>query len=103
MISCPMKKALLQSLFFCIFIITISYSEIVKKVKVVGNIRVSPETIVLFGDIRVNEDYNAQKINELSKQLYDTNFFSYLEINLNNGILEISVKENPIIQSLILP
>jgi len=101
MISCPMKKALLQSLFFCIFIITISYSEIVKKVKVVGNIRVSPETIVLFGDIRVNEDYNAQKINELSKQLYDTNFFSYLEINLNNGILEISVKENPIIQSLI--
>ena len=101
MISCPMKKALLQSLFFCIFIITISYAEIVKEVKVVGNIRVSLETIVLFGDIRVNEDYNAQKINELSKQLYDTNFFSYLEINLNNGVLEISVKENPIIQNLI--
>ena len=101
MISCPMKKALLQSLFFCIFVITISYAEIVKEVKVVGNIRVSLETIVLFGDIRVNEDYNAQKINELSKQLYDTNFFSYLEINLNNGVLEISVKENPIIQNLI--
>ena len=101
MIFCSMKKALLQSLFFCIFIITISYAEIVKEVKVVGNIRVSPETIVLFGDIRVNEDYNAQKINELSKQLYDTNFFSYLEINLNNGVLEISVKENPIIQNLI--
>ena len=101
MISCPMKKALLQSLFFCIFIITISYAEIVKEVKVVGNIRVTLETIVLFGDIRENEDYNAQKINELSKQLYDTNFFSYLEINLNNGILEISVEENPIIQNLV--
>ena len=101
MIFCSMRKALSQSLFFCIFVITISYAEIVKEVKVVGNIRVSLETIVLFGDIRVNEDYNAQKINELSKQLYDTNFFSYLEINLNNGVLEISVKENPIIQNLI--
>ena len=74
MIFCSMKKTLLQSLFFCIFIITISYAEIVKEVKTVGNIRVSLETIVLFGDIRVNEDYNAQKINELSKKLYDTNF-----------------------------
>ena len=86
---------------FCIFIITISYAEIVKEVKVIGNIRVSPETIVLFGDIKVNEDYNAQRINKLSKQLYDTNFFSYLEINLTNGVLEISVKENPIIRNLV--
>ena len=91
MIFGSMKKALLQSLFFYIFVIAISYAEIVKEVKVVGNARVSPETIVLFGDIRLNEDYNAQKINELSKKLYDTNFFSYLEINLSKGVLEISV------------
>ena len=101
MIFCSMKKTLLQSLLFYIFVITISFAEIVKEVKVVGNIRVSPETIALFGDIKVNEDYDAQKINELSKQLYDTNFFSYIEINLNKGILEISVKENPVIQNLI--
>jgi len=101
MIFRPMKKVLLQSLFFFIFVITISYAEIVKEVKVVGNVRVSSETIVLFGDIRINENYNAKKINELSKQLYDTDFFSYLEINLTNGLLEISVKENPIIQSLV--
>ena len=101
MIFRSMKKTLLQSLFFCFFAITISYAEIVKEVKVVGNIRISPETIVLFGDIKVNEDYNAQRINKLSKQLYDTNFFSYLEINLTNGVLEISVKENPIIRNLV--
>jgi len=96
-----MKKTLLQSLFFFIFVITISYAEVVKKVKVVGNVRVSPETIVMFGNIKVNEDYNTQKLNELTRELYDTDFFSYLEINLNNGVLEISVKENPIIQNLI--
>jgi len=101
MIIYSMKKTLLQSLFFFIFVITISYAEIVKKVKVVGNVRVSSETIVMFGDIKINEDYNTQKLNELTRQLYDTDFFSYLEINLINGLLEISVKENPIIQSLI--
>ncbi len=101
MIICSMKKTLLQSLFFYIFVITISCAEIVKEVKALGNVRVSLESIVVFGDIRVNEDYNAQKINELSKQLYDTDFFSYIEIGLNNGVLEISVKENPIIQNLI--
>ncbi len=75
MILYSMKKTLLQSLFFCFFAVTVSYAEIVKEVKAVGNIRISLETIVVFGDIRMNEDYNAQKINELSKRLYDTDFF----------------------------
>ena len=101
MIFRSMKKALLQSLIFFVFLITISYAEIVKKVKVVGNVRVSTETIVMFGNIIINEDYNADKLNELSRQLYDTDFFSYLDINLTNGLLEITVKENPIIQSLV--
>ena len=102
MIFRSMRKTLLHSLFFFIFVITMSYAEIVKEIKVVGNVRISSETIVMFGDIRVNENYNVQEINELTRQLYDTDFFSYLEINLTNGLLEISVKENPIIQSLVL-
>ena len=69
---------------------TISQAEIVKEIKVIGNVRVSPETIALFGDIVVNEDYDAQKINQLTKQLYDTDFFSYIEIDLSNGILKIN-------------
>ena len=96
-----MKKIFLQSLFFCTLIITVSYAEIVKELKILGNNRISAETIAVFGDVRFNEDYDTQKINELIKKLYDTNFFSYLEINLNNGVLEILVTENPIIQTLI--
>ena len=41
-----------------------------------------------------------KKINNLIKKLYDTNFFSHIEISLGNGILKISLKENPIIQTL---
>ena len=80
--------------------LTASYAEIVKELKIEGNNRISKETIIVFGDIQISEDYNNQKINDLIKKLYETNFFSYIEVNLNNGILNISLKENPIIQNL---
>ena len=80
--------------------LTTSYAEVVKELKIEGNNRISKETIIVFGDIQISEDYNNQKINDLIKKLYETNFFSYIEVNLNNGILNISLKENPIIQNL---
>ena len=51
MIFYSMKKILLHSLFFFIFVLSMSHAEIVKEIKVVGNIRISPETIIVFGDI----------------------------------------------------
>ena len=76
MIHDSMKKIFFQSLFFCTLIITISYAEIVKELKVIGNNRISAETIVVFGDVKFNEDYDTQKIDELIKKLYDTNILS---------------------------
>ena len=76
MIFYPMRKLLLHSLFYFIFIITISYAEIVKKIEVVGNVRISKETIIVFGDIEKNTDYDAHKINELTKRLYPQENYS---------------------------
>ena len=55
--------------------LTTSYAEIVKELKIEGNNRISKETIIVFGDIQISEDYNNQKINDLIKKLYETNFF----------------------------
>ena len=49
-----MKKGLLILFLFCFFIARFSYAEVVKELKVVGNHRISPETIVVFGDIQIN-------------------------------------------------
>ena len=100
--SFSMKSSFIYALVSFVILLTTSFAEVVNEVKIKGNVRVSKETILLFGDIKLSEEYDAEKINELSRQLYDTNFFSYLQINLNNGIMEISVKENPIIQNLVL-
>ena len=78
-----------------------SYSEIIKKIKVLGNDRVSIETIMVFGDITIGSNYESEDINLLIKKLYETNFFSNISINLENGNLSIVVAENPIINSVI--
>ena len=79
-----------------------SYSDVVKKVEVKGNNRISIETIMVFGDISVGKDYNIADVNSLIKKLYSTLFFSDISASIKNNILSIVVKENPIIKSIVL-
>ena len=52
-----------------------TFAEIVNKVNIEGNERISKETIVIFGDITLGKDYKLSDINLLIKKLYDTSFF----------------------------
>jgi len=76
-------------------------SEIVNKVKIKGNERVALESVMVFGDIILGNDYDSQDINLMIKKLYETNFFSNIVVNLNEGVLVITVKENPIVNSIV--
>ena len=70
-----------------------SYSEVVDKVEIEGNERISLETIIVFGDIAIGKDYEASDINLLIKKLYETTFFSNISVELENNILNIFIKE----------
>lgn len=85
--------------FILIFFIftTNSYSEVVKKIEVEGNSRISLETIKVYGEINLNSDYSSLDLNNILKNLYSTDFFEDIKVNLNNGTLKISVKEYPVI------
>ena len=87
-------------LFFLAFSVN-SYSEIVNKVDVKGNERISSETILVFGDVIIGNNYESSDINLLIKKLYETTFFSNIAVELENGQLSIKVEENPIINSII--
>ena len=78
-----------------------SYSEVVKKVEIKGNERISQETIMIFGDVSIGKDYNISDVNSLIKKLYNTSFFSDISASIKNNTLSIVVKENPIIKSII--
>ena len=79
-----------------------SSAEIVNNVEVKGNDRITLETIVIFGDIIIGKNYESSDITVLIKKLYETNFFSNISIELRDGQLHIIVKENPIINTLVL-
>ena len=94
-----------NKIFFIFFIYYLSlsvnsYSEVVTKVDVKGNERISLETIAIFGDIRLGDNYESEDINLLIKKLYETNFFSNISAELENGKLSITVEENPVINTI---
>ncbi len=97
------KLILLRSLSVLIFIFLLtskSFSETVKEISIIGNERIPVETIKLFSKIDLNDPIDQNKINEILKNLYETNFFSYIEANVKNKVLEITVKEHPIIYNI---
>ena len=95
------KKLFVVILIFFNFTIVSSFAEVINKIDVKGNKRISAETIIVFGDISKGKDYKASDINILIKKLYDTSFFSNISVNLKDGTLNILVEENPLINSIV--
>ena len=93
-----MFKTFFITLTIFFFIITSALSEKIKKYEVSGNNRISNETIILFGEIDTDKDLNDKDLNIIIKNLYKTNFFKDVKLEIKNGILYINVIENPIIQ-----
>ena len=75
-------------------------AEVIQKLVVNGNNRISDETIKVYGDITFGKDYSAIDINEILKSLYKTNFFEDVKISLSSGTLDVVVKEYAIINSI---
>ena len=92
----------LQHIFFLIFItlllISNSYSQIIKKINVSGNDRVSKETVIMFSNLKIGENFSDEDLNNSLKELYYTDYFKNVSITFDKGIINISVDENPIIQ-----
>tara|TARA_B100001564_G_scaffold71294_1_gene56616 strand:- start:5990 stop:8224 length:2235 start_codon:yes stop_codon:yes gene_type:complete len=88
--------------FISFFYFNFLQAEIVKKIEIIGNKRVSAETIKLYGGIDLNRDYKEMEINKILTSLYSTNFFKNVEINLSNNILIVKVIEYPVINNLII-
>jgi len=82
------------------FFTSISFSEIISDVKVYGNKRISKDSIIVFGQINKNTNYKYEDLNIILKNIYNSNFFKKVDLNINNSILEITVIENPIIDNV---
>tara|TARA_B100001769_G_scaffold266750_1_gene253375 strand:+ start:886 stop:3111 length:2226 start_codon:yes stop_codon:yes gene_type:complete len=77
-------------------------AEIINKVNVIGNERISTETIKVYGGIKINSDYEKSDVDQILKKLYATEFFEEINISLSNGILQVQVKEYPSINDIMI-
>ena len=77
-----------------------SFSENIKKFDIQGNDRVSDNTIIIFSNLNIGEKITTENLNRALKELYYTDYFKDISIGHKNGIVEIKVIENPIIQSV---
>ena len=68
-------------------------AEIVNEIIIDGNVRVSNETVLIYGEIKKGVDYQEKDINSIIKNLYSTEFFENVSVNLSNNVLRINLKE----------
>jgi len=93
------KKFYLLFFIFILFCNT-SSGEIVKKIVIEGNVRISNETINIFSQVAINDDLSFVEIDNILKKIYSTGFFADVKIKFEENILNIKVVENPIIQNI---
>ena len=93
-------KINLLVIFFYLTFPSLQRAEIVTEIDIVGNKRISSETIKMFANVSLNDDLSENDLNIILKKLYDTNFFDLVSVKITNKKLSIIVKENPIIQNI---
>ena len=92
--------ALSLLIFFSIY--SFSLAEIVKKIEINGNERVSSQSIEMFSKINVGDDIKKDDLNKILKNVYDSNFFSNVEVNFKDNTLIIFVEESSLVENVII-
>ena len=95
-----------KKIFFLIIIFfsisSVSFSEIVKDIKVKGNKRVSDKSIEMFSSINIGDDVDQNQLNQILKNVYDSNFFENVKVTLKDNILTIFVEESSLVENVII-
>ena len=95
-----MYKLFIKLIVVSFFLLSIVRAETLQKFEISGNKRISDQTIIIFSEIKINEEVTKSKLDEVIKKLYKTNFFKNINLSFENQTLFLKVEENPIIENL---
>ena len=95
-----MFRNLLRIIVISLFLLVSVSAEIFSDYNITGNDRVSTQTIINFSKLKKNVEITDTELNAALKNIYETNFFELVDVNIVNKILNINVKEYPIIQDI---
>ena len=83
------------------FVSSHTSSAELQKIEIFGNDRIPSETIIMFSGISENKKINEINLNSILKNLYESNFFENVSVELIDKKLKINVEEYPIIENII--
>ena len=94
------KTFLLSFLLNFLIFSSFSFGEIIKKIEITGNNRISDETILMFSNVDTGQSVKNNKINKILKDLYNSNFFNNVSVKIEKNTLFINVDEAPLIKDI---
>ena len=99
-----MKKLVLALLLLIILPGLLAAQEILEKIEIVGNDRVTPETILYYLTVREGEYYVTDQFRRDFRTLWSTGFFSNIKFEEAQGtrgrIVRITVEESPVVKAI---
>jgi outer membrane protein insertion porin family len=91
-------------IFFFLLPIFLFGQETVEKIEIIGNDRVSPDTILYYLSSREGDYYNEEQLRRDFRVLWSTGFFSNIRIEKEEGkhgkIVRVIVEENSLIKNI---
>ncbi len=75
---------------------------VIKSINVIGSQRIEPDTVRSYIRLRPGSRYTVETLDEAVRDLYETELFADATIRDDNGALTIEIRENPVINRIIL-
>ncbi len=76
--------------------------SVIKSINVVGSQRIEPETVRSYVKLRAGGKYTVETLDDALRDLQETELFAEVSIRDNAGDLVIEVRENPVINRILL-
>ena len=95
-----MFKIFKNTVFVLFFLQTVCLADVISNINVTGNKRISKESIIVFSNVNLDQDYSKKDLNIILNDLYSTNFFEEINLTIKKNTLNINVNENPIIENI---
>ncbi len=74
----------------------------IQAIRVTGAERLEPQTVLSYVKLRVGQPYTSAAADQALKDLYETELFSDVQVTNTAGTVTIQVKENPVVNRIIL-
>ena len=93
-------KFIIKIAFFYLLLIVHVFSTSINDIVISGNKRISENTIIVLSKLDIDKPLEKDDLNNILKNLYETNFFKDIKIKIVKNTVFIDVIENAIIEEL---